>query len=126
MWEGCRNYTVRNFFKDDVKVGDMAFFYHSSTKEIGIVGEMEVVRAGYPDPTQFDPKSEYYAPKSTKEKPHWMALDVKFVRKYPRVVSLQELKETPGLEKMLVTRKGQRLSAMPVTKEEWEIVQKLI
>ncbi|HVL38211.1 MAG TPA: EVE domain-containing protein [Fimbriimonadaceae bacterium] len=122
MWEGCRNYTVRNFFRDEMKVGDQAFFYHSNADPSGIVGIMEVVREAYPDPTQFDPKSDYFDSKSKPEEPRWLCPDVKFVRKFQRVVPLAELRQTPGLEEMLVIRKGQRLSVMPVTEQEWQIV----
>ncbi len=125
MWEGCRNFTVRNYFKNDMKVGDMAFFYHSNIPPIGIVGSMEIVSEPYPDPTQFDPESEYYDAKSSKEKPRWVLRDVKFVEKYKRTVTLAELKETEGLENMLVCRKGQRLSVMPVAPEEWHLIEKL-
>lgn len=122
MWEGCRNYTVRNFIRDDMEVGDLAFFYHSNSNPSGIVGIMRIVSDAYPDPTQFDSKSEYYDPKSNVENPRWLVRDVEFVEKFPRTISLAELRETPGLEDMLVIRKGQRLSIMPVEPDEWEIV----
>lgn len=125
MWEGCRNYTVRNFFRDDMKVGDKAFFYHSNIPPVGIVGTMEIVSEPYPDPTQFDPDSEYYDPKSKKEAPRWLLRDVLFKEKYKRCVTLAELKENPALESMLVVRKGQRLSVMPVTEQEWQIIENL-
>jgi predicted RNA-binding protein with PUA-like domain len=125
MWEGCRNYTVRNFFRDEMKIGDKAFFYHSNIPPVGIVGTMEIVSEPYPDPTQFDPESEYYDPKSKKENPRWVLRDVQFVEKYKRCVTLAELKETPGLENMLVVRKGQRLSVMPVTEQEWHVIENL-
>lgn len=126
VWTGCRNYTVRNWFRDTFRVGDRAFFYHSSTDPAGIVGEMEVVRDGYPDPTQFDPESEYFDPKATPENPRWFVVDVRFVRKYPGVVTLAQLRENPGLSAMLVLQRGQRLSVMPVTESEWEIVQNML
>ena len=125
IWEGCRNYTVRNFFRDDMKVGDMAFFHHSNANPSGIIGTMQIVREAYPDPTQFDPSSHYYDPKSPKDNPRWLAPDVEFVEEFPRIISLVELRETPGLEDMLVIRKGQRLSVMPVTESEWNIVMEL-
>jgi predicted RNA-binding protein with PUA-like domain len=125
LWEGCRNFTVRNFFRDTMKVGDLAFFYNSSCPVPGVAGIMKVVREAYPDPTQFDPKSHYYDPTSREERPKWYGVDVEFVEKFDRVVSLKELKEMPGLEKMLVNRKGQRLSVMPVTDDEWKIVVKM-
>lgn len=125
MWEGCRNYTVRNFFRDEMKIGDKAFFYHSNIPPVGIVGTMEIVSEPYPDPTQFDPDSEYYDPKSKKEAPRWLLRDVLFKEKYKRCVTLAELKENPALESMLVVRKGQRLSVMPVTEQEWQIIENL-
>jgi len=125
MWEGCRNYTVRNFFRDTMQPGDLAFFYHSNAEPSGIVGTMEIVGDAYPDPTQFDPTSDYYDPKSPREKPRWLLRDVLFREKWERVVSLAELRGVPGLEEMLVLRRGQRLSVMPVTEAEWQAVNAL-
>jgi predicted RNA-binding protein with PUA-like domain len=125
MWEGCRNYTVRNFFRDAMKVGDLALFYHSNAEPSGIVGTMEIVSESYPDPTQFDPESEYFDPKSPKDQPRWLLRDVQFRSKFDRVITLAELRETPGLEEMLVIKRGQRLSVMPVLEQEWDIVLKI-
>lgn len=125
IWEGCRNYTVRNFFRDDMKVGDLAFFYHSSTTPAGIVGTMRIAKAAYADPTQFDPKSHYYDEKAPKDGSRWLAPDVEFVEEFKEIITLSQLKETPGLEEMLVVRKGQRLSVMPVTEKEWNIIMAL-
>lgn len=125
MWEGCRNYQVRNYFRDSMQIGDMAFFYHSNAKPVGIVGTMQITSDAYPDPTQFDPKHKYYDPKSPQDNPRWLLRDVGFPKKFNRVITLAELKETPGLEDMMVTRKGMRLSVMPVTEKEWGIVMKL-
>jgi len=125
VWDGCRNYTVRNFFRDQMKEGDLGFFYHSSCEPPGIVGIVEVASGPVPDPTQFDPTSEYYDPKSSKDDPRWITRDIKFVKKLPRQVNLSELRETPGLESMAVVQKGQRLSVMPVTEEEWKVVLRL-
>jgi predicted RNA-binding protein with PUA-like domain len=125
MWEGCRSYQVRNYFRDSMAVGDKAFFYHSNCDPAGIVGVMEIVSEAYPDPTQFDPQSRYFDPKSPKEEPRWLVRDVKFLRKFDRTISLAELKATPGLEDMAVCRKGQRLSVLPVTEGEWAIVMRL-
>jgi predicted RNA-binding protein with PUA-like domain len=122
MWEGCRNFTVRNFLRDEMQPGDLAFFYHSNIPPVGIIGTMEIVGQPYSDPTQFDPNSEYYDPKSDPEKPRWTVRDVKFLRKFNRTITLAELKSTPGLEQMLVVRKGQRLSIMPVTEDEWKVI----
>ena len=122
MWEGCRNYTVRNYFRDTMQIGDLAFFYHSNADPSGIIGTMSIVSEAYPDPTQFDPTSQYYDPKSPRDNPRWLLRDVEYVSKFKRVVSLAELRETPGLEEMLVIRKGQRLSVLPVTDDEWNVI----
>lgn len=122
MWEGCRNYTVRNFLRDAMKVGDQAFFYHSNANPTGIVGIMEIAGETYADPTQFDPKSEYFDAKSTPENPRWYVRDVRFVRRLGRIVPLAEIKAHPLLAGMAVAKKGQMLSVMPVTDEEWETV----
>jgi predicted RNA-binding protein with PUA-like domain len=125
MWEGCRNYTVRNFFRDSMSSGDLAFFYHSSCEVPGIVGVMEIVGDAYPDPTQFDPTSEYFDPKSPQDNPRWVLRNVRLVEKFVRTVTLAELRATAGLEEMQVLRKGQRLSVMPVTDAEWAVVNGL-
>jgi len=125
VWEGCRNYTVRNFMRDDMKVGDLAFFHNSNSDPSGIIGIMKIVGESVPDPTQFDPKSHYYDPKSPRDNPRWLSPYVEFVEKFARVISLAELRTTPGLEEMLVNRKGQRLSVMPVTEQEWKVVNAL-
>lgn len=125
MWEGCRNYTVRNFFRDSMSIGDLAFFYHSNSDPSGIVGIMEVVSEAYPDPTQFDAKSKYHDPKSPVENPRWLLRDMLFKEKFKETISLARLRETPGLEEMQVNRKGQRLSVLPVTEDEWNIVLRL-
>jgi len=125
MWEGCRNYTVRNFFRDTMGPGDLAFFYNSNSKPNGIIGVMEIVSKAYSDPTQFDPNSAYFDPKSPADNPRWVLRDVMFKEKFTRLVSLEELRQIPGLEDMQVLRKGQRLSVLPVTEREWEIVNAL-
>ncbi len=122
MWEGCRNYTVRNFLRDAMAPGDHAFFYHSNVAPTGIVGILEIAGGAYPDPTQFDPNSEYFDAKSPKENPRWFVRDVRFLRKFGRIVTLAEIKATPGLEEMAVAKKGQMLSITPVTAAEWGIV----
>ena len=125
IWEGCRNYTVRNFFRDSMADGDLAFFYHSVANPTGVVGIMRIVGEAYPDHTQFDPESHYYDPKAPADGSRWVTRDVEFVEKFPRCVTLAEMRETPGLEQMLVLRKGQRLSVMPVTEAEFKIVCEL-
>jgi predicted RNA-binding protein with PUA-like domain len=124
-WDGVRNYQARNMMRDQMKVGDQVFFYHSNTKVPGIVGVMKVVREGYPDHTAFDPEQKYYDPKSDPEKPRWFMVDVKFVRKLGRTISLEELKGRPELEEMPLVRKGNRLSIMPVSKEQWDFILSL-
>jgi predicted RNA-binding protein with PUA-like domain len=123
-WVGVRNYQARNFMRDDMRAGDRAFFYHSSCPEPGIAGIVEVSRLAYLVETQFDPKSAYYDPKSPRDAPRWVHVDVKLVRK-TRLVTLPMLRATPGLEDMVVLRRGNRLSITPVTPAEWKIVDKL-
>jgi len=124
-WDGVRNYQARNFLRDDARVGDLVLFYHSNTDPVGVAGVAKVVRAGYPDPFQFDKRNKYFDPKSKPESPTWITVDVGFVEKFAEVVALSTLKSMPGLEKMVVTQRGSRLSVQPVTKEEFEIVRKL-
>ncbi len=122
LWDGIRNYQVRNMLRDQMKVGDRALFYHSNAKEIGCVGVMEVVKGAYPDPTQFDAKSHYYDAKATKDAPRWLAVDVRFVEKFTRVVTLSEIKNDPKLATMLVAVPGSRLSVTPVTSQHFKRV----
>ena len=123
-WVGVRNYQARNYMRDEMRIGDRAFFYHSSCAEPGIAGIAEISKLAYPDATQFDPKSPYYDPKSKRDAPRWVHVDVKLMRK-TRLVTLPMLRATPGLEDMVVLRKGNRLSITPVTAGEWKIVEKL-
>lgn len=122
MWEGCRSYQVRNMFRDEFAPGDLALFHHSNGKPSGIVGTMRVASAAYPDPTQFDSDNEHHDPKSSRETPRWLAVDVELVERFPRIVTMDELRGDPRTEGMLVLRRGQRLSVMPVTEAEWEAV----
>ena len=122
-WFGVRNYQARNFMRD-MRIGDRAFFYHSSCPEPGIAGIVEVARLAYPDATQFDPKSPYFDAKASREAPRWTHVDVKLVRR-TRLVPLAELRTVPGLEDMVTLRRGNRLSITPVTPAEWRIVAKL-
>lgn len=115
QWDGIRNYQVRNMLRDQMKVGDKALFYHSNAKEIGCVGVVEIVRAAYPDPTQFDRKNQYFDTKSKPETPRWLAVDVKFVEQFSRTVTLGEIKNDPKLSGMLVSVPGSRLSVTPVS-----------
>ena len=122
FWSGVRNYQARNFLRDSIKKGDLVFFYHSNTEPPGIVGIAEVAREGYADPTQFDKKDVHYDPASKKDNPTWYVVDVRFIRKFDALISLDMLKKIPGLEKMLVLQRGQRLSVQPVTEKEWMII----
>lgn len=124
MWDGVRNYMARNFLRDGVQKGDQVLFYHSRINPPAVVGTATVVRAGYPDPTQFDPKSPYYDPKSDPQKPRWFVVDVKAARALKTEISLGALRETKGLEDMRLLAKGNRLSVMPVTEKEWKIILK--
>src|SRR5581483_7570925 len=123
-WTGVRNFQARNFLRD-MKRGDLAFFYHSSAKDTGIAGIVEVVREAYPDPTALDPKNEYFDPKSDSENPLWYTVDVKLERKLGRLISLSELKERRELSGMRLLRRGNRLSVMPVEKQHWDAILKL-
>jgi len=124
-WDGIRNYQARNFMRDDMKKGDKAFFYHSNCDEPGIAGIMEIAREAYPDHTAFDPQDKHFDDKSDPDKPRWFMVDVKFVRKLKRHVSLKELKTYKTLSGMRLLQKGNRLSIMPLTRKEWEFILKL-
>jgi predicted RNA-binding protein with PUA-like domain len=118
-WSGVRNYQARNFMRDGMAVGDGVLFYHSSCAEPGVVGVAEVASPAYPDPTQFDRKSPYFDPKATREEPRWMLVDVRFVRKLERTITLAELRDAPRLEGLGLLQRGSRLSVMPVTRGQW-------
>ena len=124
-WEGVRNYQARNFLRDQMQVGDGVLFYASNADPSGVTGLAEVCRTGYPDASAWKKGSDYYDEKSTKESPIWFMVDIAFVERFADVISLETLKATPGLEKMMVTQKGSRLSVQPVTKAEFDIVVKL-
>ncbi len=121
-WDGIRNYQARNMMRDDMKIGDKVFFYHSSCKQPGIVGVMKVASKPYPDPTQFDPDSRYHDPKSNPDEPRWCLVDVQFVKKLKRTISLTDIKADRALDDMILVRKGNRLSIMPVTKDHWKLI----
>lgn len=125
-WDGVRNYQARNMLRDEVKEGDQVLFYHSNCKPPGIVGIAKVVKSGYPDYTAWDPRSNHYDPRSNPDKPQWYMVDVKFVKKFPRMLSLEELKQNPRLEKMRLLRRGNRLSITPVTESEWKAILKMV
>lgn len=124
-WDGVRNYQARNFMRDEMKKGDLAFFYHSNCQEAGIVGIMEVVREAYPDHTAFDPEDPHFDPKSDTGNPRWYMVDVAFREKFHRTVTLAEMRENKALADMLTLRKGNRLSITPVSAKEWNAILKL-
>lgn len=121
-WDGVRNYQARNMMRDEMKIGDLVFFYHSNCDEPGIVGIMEVVRESYPDFTAFDADNKHFDPKSDPEQPRWMMVDIKFVRKLSRTITLKELKQLTELDGFPLVRRGNRLSIMPVTKQQWDFI----
>jgi len=125
MWDSIRNYQARNMMRDDMRIGDEVFFYHSNCKQPAIAGIARVASEPYPDPTQFDKKLKYFDPKSTKENPRWILVDVEFVRKLDRPITLAEIKAQPELDDMILTRRGNRLSIMPVDKEHWDLILRL-
>lgn len=125
-WDGIRNYQARNFIRDDMQKGDLAFFYHSNCKTPGIVGICEIVSDAYPDHTQFDPNSRYFDSGSTPENPRWLMRDVKYRRMTKRLVSLTELKGyVEQLAGFALVRRGNRLSIMPVSREHWDFILSL-
>jgi predicted RNA-binding protein with PUA-like domain len=121
-WSGVRNYQARNYMRDGMRAGDRVFFYHSSCAEPGIAGIAEVGSAAYPDPTQFDPRSDYFDAKSSRAAPRWVLVDVKFKRKLKRTITLTELKARPPLREFALLRPGTRLSVLPVTKAQWDFI----
>ncbi|WP_455203493.1 EVE domain-containing protein [Kaarinaea lacus] len=125
-WDGVRNYQARNFMRDQMKKGDKVFFYHSNCKQPGIVGIAKIVKEGYPDHTAFDPKEKYYDEKSDPANPRWYMVDIQFVKKFKRTITLEELKQLPELKDFPLVRKGNRLSVMPVAAEHWKIIEALL
>ncbi len=121
-WDGIRNYQARNMMRDKMKKGDMAFFYHSSCPVPGIVGTVEIVREAYDDHTALDPKSKYYDAKATKEEPRWCMVDVKYRKKFKNIITLQALKQNTKLSGMTLLKKGNRLSIMPISANEWKLI----
>ncbi|MGE4133208.1 MAG: EVE domain-containing protein [Bdellovibrionales bacterium] len=125
LWDGVRNYQARNFMMKEMKVGDTVLFYHSNAEPPGVAGLAKVASPAVPDPTQFDKKSEYFEPRATKEKPVWHCVKVEFVEKFPRLVSLAEIRTERQLAKMLLLRPGQRLSIQPVEEREFKCLRSL-
>ena len=126
VWEGVRNYQARNMLRDEVKVGDRVFIYHSSCKLIGIAGIARVIKTAYPDPSQFDKRSIYFDAASRAEKPRWIAVDVCHEQTFSRVIPLVELRENPALAELALVQRGSRLSVMPVTTAQWNAILKMV
>ena len=123
-WDGVRNFQARNMLRDSMKKGDQAFFYHSSCDVPGIAGVISIVKEGYPDKTAFDPKHHHYDADSKEDAPRWFVVDVKLVRKFDRIITLDELRQhaAKALKDFVLLRRGNRLSVMPVTKKDWDFV----
>ena len=121
-WDGVRNYQVRNFMRDDMKVGDGVLFYHSSAKPLAVVGTARIVRESYPDSTAWNQAEKHYDPRSTPDSPVWLMVDIQAGNEFARPVTLDEIKQNPKLQNMLVIRRGMRLSIQPVTQDEWDEV----
>ena len=126
-WDGVRNYQARNMLRDDFRAGDRAFFHHSTCDVPGIYGTVEVVRAGHPDPTQFDRRSRHYDAGSDPDDPRWFQVEVRLLRRFARPVTLAALREHASgpLADLVVLRRGNRLSVMPVSAEEWKFIHRL-
>jgi predicted RNA-binding protein with PUA-like domain len=132
LWDGVRNFQARNMLRDQIKKGDQAFFYHSGDDQPGITGIVRIVRSGYPDPTAFDPEHAHYdAPrkngKGLRQDPQWYGVDVRLVRKFKRIITLDELRlhQRGALEGLLILRRGNRLSVTPVARKEWDYILNL-
>ena len=125
FWDGVRNYQARNFLRDEISLGDGVLFYHSSASPPAVVGTARVARAGYPDPTQFDPTDDHCDPDSPRDAPRWFAVDITFEEKFPRPLPLPELRADPALADMVLLQKGSRLSVQPVSAAEWKRILKL-
>jgi predicted RNA-binding protein with PUA-like domain len=126
-WDGVRNYQARNFMRDAMNKGDLVIFYHSNCKEPGIVGIVEICKEAYPDHTAFDPDDKHFDPKSDPENPRWCMVDVQYIRKLKRLVSLSELRDhsEDDLREFALLRRGNRLSVLPVTNEHWDFILSL-
>lgn len=128
MWDGVRNYQARNIMHKEMSKGDKVFFYHSNAKpspHIAGIAEISSVTA-YPDPTQFDPKSQYYDPKSSSDKPRWFLVDVKLIKKFKSPLTLEQIKSNHELKKMTLVQPGSRLSVQPVLEQEWKEILAMI
>lgn len=127
MWDGVRNYRARNFMRDDMKVGDQAFFYYSSAKPSGIVDIVTISKAGYPDTTQFHPEHRHYDPKATEDEPRWYMVDVTFEQAFTDILPLAQLKFLPALEDSLLLRKGcEQLTILPLEPKHWNTIMDMV
>ena len=124
-WEGVRNYQARNFMTKDMQPGDEVLFYHSSTEPPGIAGMAKVSKKAFPDPTQFDSRSDYYDKKATVENPIWFCVEIEFTKKFAKLISLDQIKKEKSLNEMLVLKKGQRLSVQPVDEKHFKHILKM-
>lgn len=122
LWFGVRNYQARNFLRDQVQLGDLVLIHHSSCAEVGIAGIAKIVATGLADPTQFEAESPYYDAKASHERWPWYAVTISPVQQFNRILSLAELRQQPELAAMTLLKKGNRLSVMPITKEEYDLV----
>jgi predicted RNA-binding protein with PUA-like domain len=125
FWDGVRNYQARNFMRDEMRKGDLILFYHSNAEPAGIAGLATVVKEAYPDFTAFDAQHQHFDPRSKQSDPTWMMVDIKFKRKFKRLLTLAELKQVPALQGMVLLQKGSRLSVQPVTETQFECVLQL-
>jgi predicted RNA-binding protein with PUA-like domain len=121
-WDGVRNYQARNMLRDEMQSGDLAFFYHSSCETPAIVGTMEITRAGYPDHTAFDPEHHHYDPDSSPDEPRWYMVDVRLKKKFKNPITLTELKQHQALSELKLLQRGNRLSVLPVSQDEWRYI----
>jgi predicted RNA-binding protein with PUA-like domain len=124
-WDGVRNYQARNFLRDGMQKGDLAFFYHSSCAEPGVAGIVKIARAAYPDHTAWDPDNEHFDPKSSPANPIWYMVDVKLEREFKHLLPLTAIKANPALKDMRLVQRGNRLSILPVTEKEWKAILKM-
>jgi predicted RNA-binding protein with PUA-like domain len=125
FWDGVRNYQARNFLRDEIERGDGVLFYQSNTDPLAVVGYCEVVKEGYPDHTQFDPKNSHFDPKAKKDSPTWFMVDIKLAQEFKNLITLESIKANPKLKNMKLIQRGQRLSIQPVTKTEWGEILKM-
>jgi len=125
FWDGVRNYQARNYIRDEMKVGDKVIFYHSNSEPPSAVGVCEIVKEAYPDFTAFDPDNPHYDPKSKKDSPTWFMVDIKFVKKFAHFVSINEMRENKKLQDMKLLQRGNRLSVMPLSKDEFNEIIKM-